>query len=252
MAEEEDEFGNPVDQEIGGGGDGNSGTGGGEPFQDGGGGDETPDPDGPPSTIVEGGGGGGGGGPISTIVDPIIFVGGGGPSTAIICFAKGTRIAMHNNQQRQVIESLRPGMRIQSSLCPSGAQVKALWSCWTRQVVIFRPFTLGKKQKNVLIASPFHLLFNECTNKWSEAMYAPGGDCVTLDHAIQLFNVQIEQGWGTMIAENVLCETCAVTVRDKHHRARAISNYNIPHCTKSKYGPQNFRKQHPNDVVLLL
>jgi hypothetical protein len=199
-------------------------------------------------------GGGGGGGSGGDAPDPdgdvcLVILG----NCNIICFAKGTRIAMHNTRQQQVIESLRPGMRIQSS-SPSGyATIKALWSCWSRHVVIFQPFTLGKKQKNVLIASPFHLLFNECTDEWSEAMYAPGGDCVTLDHAIQLFNVQIEQGWGTMIAENVLCETCAVTVRDKCDRARAISTYNIPHCTKSKHGPQIiFRKQRPNDVLLLL
>jgi hypothetical protein len=146
---------------------------------------------------------------------------------SVICFAAGTHVSLANGNEIE-IQKLKPGMCLQGIYSNRFLTVKELLSCKTKNIVIFPAFSLSDKQKRDLITSKYHLVKSK-NGKWAEAYFAPGGLRCSLSRPIRLFNVQTEEGWGIMLAEQVQCETCAVTPKDKDRRAMMLQKYNILH-----------------------
>ncbi|WP_298330857.1 hypothetical protein, partial [Asticcacaulis sp.] len=149
---------------------------------------------------------------------------------AVVCFAAGTRLLTADGKSI-AIENVRPGMKLATShSCAKHITVQSIITCLSWKVVEFPPFTLHHLQDKTLFVSPYHLVYHSLHNKWAEANMMEGGFRVLLHRPVQLFNIQACEGWKTMVANNVLSETCAMTESEKLKRKQTIERFNIPHA----------------------
>lgn len=140
----------------------------------------------------------------------------------VICFGARTNITLRDGTQKP-ISLLAPGMQLKSPNRKGFITISKIVSCQSPHAVIIPRWHLDKQQNAEVVVSPYHLIFNPVHKKWQEAHSLPGITHVDCQPPVRLFNIIAAEGWGFMFAENLLCETCALSDEDVYKRLQVIN-----------------------------